>query len=378
MERRRKELLERLTNLQGDTIKEAPPVIEPVEDDKLEPSASKEKNLARADKPPAKADKAPAKEAPAKEDMESNVSSSSSSTVTSPSHGQGKIQRRDSKVVGSRIKDYESIHFSAKKEEEMETPKRLVQLKRVSKPQDFPTNKSPTPEPEPEPEPEEKQEPGKEDSQEKPKDDEAEMDKLEVDGRSEREGSLASVEGVLDAGGEEEEEKAGKKKKKNKRGFGSGLKVKGLKKRDKSPGPERKHPPAEEEGAEEPAATENGEKEPEPEVLVKIKGTLERRKKGLGGTKKVKMEAKVHETTLILEGKDNLELANCSVETTDIGFDLTHPQHKSAMVFKVEGGQEEKMKWLAVLKEAIAEATPAAEPEEEKEKEEGEEVSQPG
>lgn len=357
IERRRKELLERLTLLQGDTIKEAPPVIEPVEDTKLEPSPTKEYKI------PSTKEKT----------HDNKEDSNASSTVTSPSHGQGQIQRRDSKVVVNRIKDYESIHFSAKQEEEKETPKRLVTLKKVAKPQDFP-NKSPEPEPEPEPAKEEAKEEVKEKVKEEVKEaaKEPETEKLEVDGHEEREGSLMGEDGVLD-----DDEDKGKKKKNKKRGFGGGLKVKALRKREKSPVPERKNPPAatpaEEEG-EEPPTVENGEaKEAEPEVLeegVKIKGTLERRKKGIGGTKKVRTEAKVHETTLVLEGKEDLPLANCSVEATDIGFDLTHPQHKSTMVFKVEGGEEERQKWVAVLKEAIAEATPAIE--EEKEKEEGE------
>ena len=355
IERRRKELLEKLTTLQGDTIKEAPPIIEPLEDNQ-EPSPTKEYKL-------------PVSKTPAKE--ESATSSADSSTVTSPSHGQGQIQRRDSKVVTNRIKDYESIHFKNKLEEENETPKRLVQLKKVSKPQDFPSSGR-SPEPADTAEATKEAEEAKEKDKAKDAPKEPEKDTLEVDGGAEKEGSLLSVEGTLDD--EEEEEKGKKKKKKkNKEKKEKGLKVKDKReKRGKSPVPERKNPPAEE-GAEEPSGES---KEVEAEALeegVRIKGTLERKKKGgLGGTKKVKMDAKVHETTLILDGKEKLDLAHCSVEATDSGFDLMHPQHKSGLVFKVEGGEEERQQWLTVLKEAIAEATPAVEQEEEKEKEEGE------
>ena len=98
---------------------------------------------------------------------------------------------------------------------------------------------------------------------------------------------------------------------------------------------------------------------------VKIFGALERKlRKGLGGHKKVKVAAKVQHTTLVLGGKDDLELAHCSVEAIESGFELTHPQHRSGIVFKVEGDEEEKAKWVEAIKEAIQEATPEEEKEE--------------
>ena len=163
--------------------------------------------------------------------------------------------------------------------------------------------------------------------------------------------------------GEESKKSGDKKKKKSKLPFG----FKGKTKRDKSPAPERKAESAPEKKAE-LAAEEEAEqpKEEEEEVQladgVRICGVLERnKKKGIGGHKKVKIDAKVFHTALVLGEKEELELANCSLEETESGFDLTHPQHRSALVFKVDGPEDEKQRWVAILKEAIAEATPAKE-----------------
>lgn len=344
IERRRKELLDKLCLLQGDTIRDTPPVIEPMDDSPLKPP------------PPS------TQEAKDKEEKE-DTPSSTSSAVTSPSHG-GKLTKRDSKVI-NRVKDYETIHYAKKKEEESETPKRFVQLKKVAKPTDFPStsrSRSSTPAVEGE----EKAAAAKDDSKDSVEKD-GSMDTLGV---KDLEGDGASsVEEGVDAESDGEEEGKGRNKKKKKSKLPAVFKNK--KKREKSPAPERKHPPAEsteefaESGSQQKEVGGSEEGEHEMEEGVKMFGILERKlKKGLGGHKKVKLAAKVHNTTLVLGGKNDLELANCSVEATELGFELTHPQHSSGITFKVEGSEEEKQKWVQVLKEVIAEATP---PEDKKE-----------
>lgn len=250
-----------------------------------------------------------------------------------------------------------------------------MQLKKVAKPTDFPdaapspshsTNSAAEGEA-----PAASEEP-KEESKEEVKVDKKDDNLLDVDqAERERAGSVCSMdegEGEGEAEGKAQDKK--KKKKGSKLPFGSGgLKVKSGKKKDKSPTaspvPERKF-----EGSVENLVDGGEEAEPEakPEATeegVKVFGVLERKlKKGLGGHKKVKLAAKVKHTTLILGGKDDLELANCSVEATEGGFELMHPQHRAGLQFKVEGGEEEKQKWVEALKEAIQEATP---PEDKKE-----------
>lgn len=359
IERRRQELLDKLCLLQGDTIKEAPPIIEPKEE-KTPVREARERSREKSPRITATA----AVTQSEKDEVEEGSSTPSSSASTTPSHKVGKLMRRDSKV-NTLVKDYEHIHHHAKKEEESETPKRMFQLKKVAKPEDFPVSPThsvtsaegagPT---------KTTEEPAKESA-------EKDTDTLKPDPQDsemERASSVASGldEIDVDEGDEEDGKEADKKKKKSKRPFGSGLKVKGFtKKREKSPVPERKSYPAPEAAKESEDKQKDEEAEPETEEGVRISGTLERsKKKGLGGYKKVKVEAKVKNTTLILGGKEELDLSHCTVEETETGFELVHPQHRSGMTFKVEEGAEEKHKWVAVLKEAITEATP---PEEEKE-----------
>ena len=381
IERRRKELLDRLCLLQGDTLKDVPPVIEPVEEkppteEKVANKApAEEKVTLREKKLPAGKERSTS-ESSTKDGQERGESPASTSSITSPSHG-GRLVKRDSKVV-NRVKDYEAIHFSAKKEEVDQTPKRWVTLKKVAKPVDYRHSSSSPP---PEDEKEEKEE--KVEEKEEKKEDKAEdkteatkrdstdspghdKDTLEVRPSRERASSVGSTEEGPDEG--EESEKGGdKKKKKSKLAFG----FKGKKKRDKSPAPERKDKspaperkaePAAEEDAEQPKEGEEEEEEMQLAEGVKICGVLERKKKGIGH-KKVKIDAKVFHTSLVLGGKEELDLANCSLEETASGFDLTHPQHRSALVFKVDGPEDEKQRWVTVMKEAIAEATPAKEEE---------------
>lgn len=354
IERRRKELLDKLCLLQGDSIKEPPPQIEPVEE---QPISVKARTGSVRGKTPTR---------------EEGSSSASSSTVTSPTHG-GKLTRSDSKVVTSLVKDYESIHHTAKKEEAEETPKRLVQLKKVAKPTDFPGSPphSPTGE---EKEEEEKKKEEEKKEEKKATADEKKKDTLEVSGRKERASSIISSNEEEEEEGEEEADgKSGKKKKKLK----IGIKVKKNLKKNKSPLLGRKNPSSEA-AAEVEESQDNGEEKEKEEAVptaaeaevetteegVRMKGTLERKqKKGIGGTKKTKVEVKVRQTTVLFGDKEEIELVGYSVEETEGGFELTHPQHK-LQTFKVDGGDEEREKWLNAFREAIKEATP---PEEEKE-----------
>ena len=361
IERRRKELLDKLNLLQhGGSVKDAPVV---------------ELDLAPLAKDSKRSNSTTTKEtenAPKEVTESSENSSTASSTVTSPNHG--KPKRRDSALVSSIVKDYESIHTYAKKEEESETPKRFVTLKRVAKPTDFPANAedSGADKNEEEKSQEEKSEKQETKEEERGGDTTAAEVTLEVsDARLDRASSAISGE---ESNGEEEEDDK-KKKKKNKKSGGLGLRVKGFMKRDKSPAPVRKQisPPAEspippesdkkeeeQDKPEEPAA--KAEELQEEEEGIRMSGVLGRMKKKMGLGKSAKqVNAKVCETTLLLGDKEELDLTKCTVEMTDSGFDLTQPQHKTPIMFKVDGDAELKEKWVAAIREAIEKATPQEE-----------------
>lgn len=367
IERRRKELLDKLCVLQGDTIRDPPPVIESI----IEPP-EEHPQPPLLERTPSVTSK--------REEREDTPSSTSS--VTSPSHGE-KISRRDSKIA-SLVKDYEKIHYKAKKTEVDETPKRMVMLKKVIKPTDFPSQDKPPPTEEGEKATANEEEghkaaegKGKKAAEAKAAETSkgdatdssavASKDQLEVDPRGERASSVMSMENGLDDEGEESEKGNDKKKKKGKKGFGAGVFSK--KKRDKSPARPEKRAELSAGGGEEQTEPQKlgEEKEEEEEVQfaegVKMCGVLERHKKKGIGHKKTKIDAKVFHTSLILGGKEELSLARCAVEETESGFELTHPQHRSAMTFKVDGTDHEKQKWVEAMKAAIAEATPAKEKE---------------
>lgn len=342
IERRRKELLDKLTLIQGGTLKDVPVVdgTPPATDNKTTTS-EKSKGVEGG--------------GTVKDKGESSESSSTaSSTVTSPCHGKS-IKRRDSAVVSSLIKDYETIHHSAKKEEVSETPKRFVTLKRVAKPTDFPASADKDSD-EDKPKEEEKKVEGKDQ-----KDNIAADNKVEVmvtldvaDAAKERAGSIISGG---EESNEEDEEEDKKKKKKGKKSGGFGLKMKGFRRREKSPVPERKNRPVsaettpppdtekkEEEDLdkqEESGAAEEAEKVQEEEEGVRISGDLGKMKKKMGLGKSAKhVHVKVCETTMMIGDKEELDLAKCSVDMTDIGFDLSHPHHKALLMFKVDGDEE--------------------------------------
>ena len=323
IERRRKELLDKLSLLHGGTLKG-----KPTTDD----------------------------EAHEKKDEKSEDSSSaSSSTVTSPDMA----SKRNSIMVLNRIKDYETIHHSAKKEEEKETPKRFVTLKKVNKPDDFPDddtdNKSPASG--------EESTGKKETESESVPANEKEQDKLEV---VDTEGEMREASSIseIQEGDDERDKKESGKKKKSKLGFGQ--KMKGLIKREKSPAPERKNSaesstvPDAADGDTDEAELAKQEEAEELEEGVRISGILERMKKK-GQKKHKSIKVKVCETTMVLGEKEEVLLSNCSVELTDQGFDLSHPQHKSAFFFKVEGDETARQKWVTAMNDAIQKATPVVE-----------------
>lgn len=344
MERRRKELFNRLTLLQGGALKSTSPVI-----DSLDENISSKEERSTV--------KTPTKE----EALESAPSSASSSTVTSPKHG-SKVNRRDSLLVSNLVKDYETIHHSARKEEESETPKRFVTLKKVIKPTDFPADATDNDD-------SIAKKPAETESNSKTTDvkltqpeNKAEQVKLEV--MDMKMDTLSIASGVES---EEEEGDGKEKKKKSKRGFGH--KMKGLMKREKSPAPDKRHSLATDNHAmpdgadgdqdgEEKAEVEEAEEELE--EGVRISGMLERIKKK-GNKKHKSIQVKVYDTTMILGGKEEVELAHCSVETTDLGFDLSRPQQKSAFMFKVDGEDKVRQKWVTALSDAIQKATPIVE-----------------
>jgi len=359
IERRRKELLDKLNLLQGGGSLKEVPVIDPLATD------SKKSNSTIKETENAPKDKAESSE----------NSSASSSTVTSPNHV--KPRRRDSAAVSSLVKDFETIHTSAKKEEENETPKRFVTLKRVTKPTDFPASaEDSTVEKDKEEEAQEEKNLKEKETKEEEKDKEDSTVEATLEVSDATKEHAASVISGEESNDEEEDEK--KKKKKSKKGGFLKVKKK-IRKRDKSPTPSRKQTSPS--VAESPVQPDSDKKEEEldkpdeqaAEVVeelqeeeegVRISGILGRLKKKMGLGKSAKqVNAKVCETTLMLGDKEELDLSKCTVETTDSGFDLTHPQHKSTIMFKVDGDAELKEKWVAAIREAIEKATP---PEEEK------------
>ena len=321
MERRRKELLDRLIDTQGDTRREKPPKFEegPAE---TPPVQKKVKQVVEKEE----------------------TSSGSSSTVTSP---RGTLTKRDSKIVNTLVKDYEVIHTAAKKEEVDQTPKRMFELKKTAKPSDFPDlekdSKDVTPQP---PEPTQPTEPSTADTppvvlREK-SDDANEL-------KPERPTSAASVDSV---------DEPGNATPKHKRKAGNKLGFFKRKHRDKSPRRDSS-PPAS--VLVEPEASDGVESE-SVEVVeegVRISGKLEHKtKSALKTTKYVSKDVKLKETTLFIGDKENVSMLGCTVAATDTGFELfSHPLQKQ-FAFKVGEGEQGKEKWINVLNEAIAECAP--------------------
>lgn len=342
IERRRKELLQHLLELQGEPASRGTP--KSLEEVAVEKEKEKETKIEKAE----------------------SVEKDKSEEPRSPTK---RLEKRNSKIVSGLVGNFETLQKTAKEEELAETPKRWVTLKKVAKPQDFPDTEKKEEE-------ENKDEQAKESEVEikepTPVPDEEVPDKGEgtpkvtlrqTDNnelKPERPSSAASIEShELSNAGEEEEEKGGKKKKKNKRGI---FKSRG--KRDKSPAPAAAETTANGEEAEgEKNGVSEGEKaEEQPpapqEEGVKLVMTLERKSKSKFGHKWIKQEVKLKESTLYAGDKE-MDLSGCVVFPTDTGFEISHPEQKN-LIFKVEG-DELKDQWVTALNETIKECTPEEE-----------------
>ena len=342
MERRRKELLLKLEDIQGDTRREKPPKFEesPEKETKSTPPVIRRTSQSKG--------------------LGSTKSDSdSSSTVTSPN--------RDSKLVNNLVSGFETLHASAKKEEEEETPKKWqVELRKTRKPADFPGEEKPSKE----------EEGDKKDDQVDTKDDKVKEAKESLQESNElkpepeaHHGSSLSLDSTGSAEPDATPTKSGKKKNKL-----QGLFKKKRGKGDKSPVPTRKEisATAEEPGSE-PTPTENGkeedvevaEAEAEPEEVeegVRVSGKLEHKVKARLTTKFVPKDVKLKETTLYIGDKETLSMLGCTVQSTDSGFELFSHSTQKAYTFKVtEGGAELKEKWLTAIQAAIEEVTPKVE-----------------
>ena len=279
-----------------------------------------------------------------KEVTEKDASSSeSSSTVTSP---RGTLTKRDSKIVNTLVKDFEVIHTAAKKEEEEQTPKRLFELKKSPKPQDFP-EKDNTPEPEPEPEAT-SNEPSTTDTPPVVLREKSE-DSNEL--KPERPSSAASMDSV---DSNDQANSTPKHKRKGGTKLGGFFKRKG---RDKSP--RRDSSPVTAVPVESEA--NDGVESESVEIVeegVRISGKLEQKTKSALKTKYVPKDVKLKDTTLFIGDKDSVSIQGCTVTATDTGFELFSKQLQKQFVFRVDGGDEGREKWVNVLKEAIVECAP--------------------
>ena len=353
IERRRKELLQHLLELQGEPSRDKPKSLETAaaEKEKETPKTAEKVEKAKKSEPP------PEKTVKDEEEPEKPKSPTKSPTK--------RLERRDSKLVSGLIGNFENIQKTAKEAQMAETPKRLVTLRKVAKPQDFPDAeknevakdkepdkletstveiKEPTPAPE-----EEVPDKGAPQVTLRPKDN-GEL-------KPERPSSATSIESH-DLTNVTEEDKGGKKKKKIKLGiFKKG-------KRDKSPAPApvpaAAETPAngEEIEGEKSGGSEVEEVEEPQEEGVKLVMTLERKSRTAFGHKWIKQEVKLKESSLYAGDKE-MSLSGCKVIPTDTGFEVSHPEQKN-MHFKVEG-DEAKNQWVTALNETIEQCTPEEE-----------------
>ena len=335
VERRRKELLSKLEEIQGDTRREKPPKFEdsPEKDTQTPPVVKRTKDS----------------------DTVKTSESSNTSTVTSPT-------KRDSKVVNSLVSGFETLHATAKKEEEEQTPKKWqVDLRKTKKPADF-TGDEKAPEQE-----QDEVDDDNDKAEKEAKESLQDSNELKPEPAAHH-GSTVSLDST---GSAEPTDTTPKNKKKNKLQVMGGL-FKKKRGRDKSPAPVQKETPAAEPEAE-PAVTENGkeevvegaEGEAEPEELeegVKVCGKLEHKVKTRLQTKYVLKDVKLKETTLYIGDKESVNMLGCTVQTTDSGLELFSHSTQKAYIFRVtEGGAEMKEKWTTAIREAIDEVTPKEE-----------------
>ena len=357
MERRRKGLLDKLVDLQGDTFRggEAP---------------VKEKEVLSSPEPVVLRQKEE-EEKKAESPSRDSVTSPSRDSVTSPSK---RLSRGDSKITAL-VGNYEHITTVAKKEEVAETPKRFVQLKKVAKPSDFPdADKDKAKEGEEEEEPAAPKEAEKvaEESSLAPQPS-PQMRRKKENGtlNVERPSSTVSEESTAEAMEEQEEDvddggekETGKKKKKGRFNISKlGEKLKKKKGRDKSPSRAAAEEEEEKSGGSE---MEEGDKEdagtpPEMEEGVAMSGVLERKATTRFKSKWVKVDVKLKDNVLMIGEKERLELGGYFVSATDVGFDIVQHATQKQIHFKTNGGEDNKEKWVEAIEAAIKESTPEQE-----------------
>ena len=356
MERRRKGLLDKLVDLQGDTFRgdTKPPHDKPEEKAFFTSSTEKLKSPE-----------------PVVVRREKEEVTSPRDSVTSPAGGSPtkRLSRGDSKITAL-VGNYEHITIAAKQAEVAETPKRFVQLKKVAKPTDFPDadkDKEETP-------------------KEEEKDDTAATAELSTEKgkengtlKAERPSSMVSEESVNTEPPEEEEEEeaeeGGEKetgKKKGKFGrfkkigkLGDKLKKKQKGGRDKTPtrAMEDEDDKSGVSDTEEPDNKEGAATPPELEEGVTIAGTLERKVTSRLRTRWVKVYAKLQDNVLLVADKERIELAGFIVSATDGGFDIVNHATKKQIHFlvKAEAGESTKEKWVEAINTSIEESTPKQE-----------------
>ena len=381
MERRRKGLLDKLIDLQGDTFRgDSVPKRDEPDDSKSPPPGP---STAKVKSPePEKKEQDKVEE----ESMRSRVTSPSRDSITSPSK---RLSRGDSKI-SSLVGNYEHITVVAKQAEEAETPKRFVQLKKVAKPNDFPDPEKGRAK--------EEEEPAKEEAAKlaTPKEVEKVAEKtsltpqpspqLRRKGKEnggvlkvERPSSTVSEESanIEAADGEEgeddrEDQEGGEKdtgKRKGKFGrfkkmgkLGNKLKKKQKGGRDRSPS----RPMEDEEeksGGSEVEEVDHKEESgsPEHEEGVKISGMLERKVTSRFKTKWVRVNVKLKDNVLFIGDKERVELAGHMVAASDVGFDVVDHATQKQIHFRMEGGENGKERWIEALNAAIEECTPEQE-----------------
>lgn len=376
MERRRKGLLDKLVELQGDTFRGDST---PKDNSRPSPEPSSAAKM-KSPEPKVKSPE-PEKKEEEEESVRSTVTSPSRDSITSPSK---RLSRGDSKI-SSLVGNYEHITTLAKKEEEAETPKRFVQLKKVAKPSDFPDTEKIKEEEPPKEEEKDELKPAT------PKEVEKVVEKTSLTPqpspqmrrkgkengglKAERPSSTVSEESANTEAAEEEGEDqdggGGEKESSKKKGKFKGLKKLGgkLKKKPKSGRDKSPSRPVEDEeeksGASEVEEGDHKEEaggSPEHEEGVKISGMLEKKVSGrFKSTKWVKVSVKLKDNVLYVGDKEKVELAGYMVATSDVGFDVVDHATQKQIQFKTEEGENGKERWIEALSAAIEECTPEQE-----------------
>ena len=309
VERRRKELLEKLVNLQGDTIREEPPRFEPIDEEE-----EKAKQL----------------------------------------------KRSDSKV-GDRVKEIEEIDTPSKvsdRVKEIDTPSKSKDAK-SQKPQEQKAKGD--------------KEVSEKKAKETAEGSSTSAEKAASEGGNELSPEQTSVGGSCENLNklEEKEKKKGlgfrfgrkgKDKKGEKRAVSPARPESQVDDETQKEAPAKEPPSKEAPSKEPPKQEQEEEKEKEASVEdedVKLHLQLEKRvAKRFGGHQWQKVDVTLKEFTLFIGNKEKVDLVGCTVTTTDAGFDLcSHPEHKS-FLFRTENN-EAKDKCVSTLQTAIEECTPA-------------------